>query len=73
MSVTQGSRMKRRRIEEFQKVFADAMTYMKVRLIVTTGPQHMAKAHLKVGTESHACEIDADGPWKSRGPVEKAA
>jgi hypothetical protein len=46
---------------------------MKVRLGVTTGPQRMTKAHLKVDTESHTCEIDADGPWKPRGPLEKAA
>ena len=47
--------------------FADAMTYMKVRLGVLGGPQRMTKALLRSGTESHACEIDADGPWKSLG------
>ena len=53
--------------------FADAMSYMKVRLGVTSGPQRMTKAYLKVGAENHACEIDAAGPWKSRGPSGRAA
>lgn len=47
--------------------FADAMTYMKVRLGILAGPRRMAKARLRVGTENHACEIEADGPWKSLG------
>jgi dienelactone hydrolase len=45
------------------QAFADAVTYLKVRLGMHGGPQPMALAKLTVGSSTTMCEIGVDGRW----------